>query len=71
VEFRGLSRHGKERNAYYAIRLGRIAVQHLAAIPLAAPGIAVSILVSEDCDRPSRTPRCRYLDINQRVYPII
>lgn len=24
VEFRGLTRHGKGRNAYYAIRLGRI-----------------------------------------------
>ncbi|MGD0251193.1 MAG: hypothetical protein ABSC01_00675 [Verrucomicrobiota bacterium] len=24
VEFRGLRRHGKGRNAYYAIRLGRI-----------------------------------------------
>ena len=24
VEFHGLARHGKGRNAYYAIRLGRI-----------------------------------------------
>ncbi|MGB8367887.1 MAG: hypothetical protein ACLPYZ_00735 [Limisphaerales bacterium] len=24
VEFQGLARHGKGRNAYYAIRLGRI-----------------------------------------------